>query len=113
MGTWNGRSAVYCSDTERFSDRLDENVVHLARGADVLIYDAMYTDDEYHSSKSSKVGWGHSTWQEAIKVAKAAGVKRLVIFHHEPAHSDDFLDRIGEKAKAVFPMAVMAIEGLV
>ena len=111
--TWNGRSAVYCSDTEHFSDRLDENVVHLARGADVLIYDAMYTDDEYHSSKSPKVGWGHSTWQEAIKVAKAAGVKRVVIFHHEPAHSDDFLDRIGEKAKAVFPMAVMAIEGLV
>ena len=111
--TWNGRSAVYCSDTEHFSDRLDENVVHLARGADVLIYDAMYTDDEYHSSELSKVGWGHSTWQEAIKVAKAAGVKRLVIFHHEPAHSDDFLDRIGEKAKAVFPMAVMAIEGLV
>ena len=111
--TWNGRSAVYCSDTEHFSDRLDENVVHLARGADVLIYDAMYTDDEYHSSKSSKVGWGHSTWPEAIKVAKAAGVKRVVIFHHEPGHSDDFLDRIGEKAKAVFPMAVMAIEGLV
>ena len=111
--TWNGRSAVYCSDTEHFSDRLDENVVHLARGADVLIYDAMYTDDEYHSSKSPKVGWGHSTWQEAIKVAKAAGVKRVVIFHHEPAHGDDFLDRIGEKAKAVFPMAVMAIEGLV
>ena len=111
--TWNGRSAVYCSDTEHFSDRLDEHVVHLARGADVLIYDAMYTDDEYHSSKSPKVGWGHSTWQEAIKVAKAAGVKRVVIFHHEPAHSDDFLDRIGEKAKAVFPMAVMAIEGLV
>lgn len=94
-------------------DRLDEHVVHLARGADVLIYDAMYTDDEYHSSKSPKVGWGHSTWQEAIKVAKAAGVKRVVIFHHEPGHSDDFLDRIGEKAKAVFPMAVMAIEGLV
>ena len=111
--TWNGRSAVYCSDTEHFSDRLDEHVVHLARGADVLIYDAMYTDDEYHSSKSPKVGWGHSTWQEAIKVAKAAGVKRVVIFHHEPGHSDDFLDRIGEKAKAVFPMAVMAIEGLV
>ncbi|MDE5117824.1 MAG: MBL fold metallo-hydrolase, partial [Trichodesmium sp. St2_bin2_1] len=82
--TWNGRSAVYCSDTEHFSDRLDEHVVHLARGADVLIYDAMYTDDEYHSSKSPKVGWGHSTWQEAIKVAKAAGVKRVVIFHHEP-----------------------------
>lgn len=111
--TWNGRSVVYCSDTEHFPDRLDESVVYLARNADVLIYDAMYTDDEYHNPKSSKVGWGHSTWQEAIKVAKAAGVKRVVIFHHEPTHSDDFLDEIAKKVKAAFPDAVMAREGLV
>ncbi|MCL2923388.1 MAG: MBL fold metallo-hydrolase [Trichodesmium sp. MAG_R04] len=111
--TWNGRSVVYCSDTEHFSDHLDENVVYLARGADILIYDAMYTDDEYNNPKSPKVGWGHSTWQEAIKVAIAAGVKQVVIFHHEPTHSDDFLDRMAEKVKAAFPMAVMAREGLV
>lgn len=111
--TWNERTVVYCSDTEHFPDRLDESVVHLARNADVLIYDAMYTDDEYHNPKSSKVGWGHSTWQEAIKVAKAAGVKRVVIFHHEPTHSDDFLDEIAKKVKADFPQAVMAREGLV
>ncbi len=111
--TWNGRSAVYCSDTEHFPDGLDESVVNLARDADVLIYDAMYTDDEYHNPKSSKVGWGHSTWQEAIKVAKAAGVRRVVIFHHEPTHSDDFLDRMAEKVKEAFPLAVMAKEGLV
>ncbi|MEB3342409.1 MBL fold metallo-hydrolase [Okeania sp.] len=111
--TWNGRTAVYCSDTEHFPDRLDESVVHLARGADILIYDAMYTDDEYNNPKSSKVGWGHSTWQEAIKVAKAAQVKRVVIFHHEPTHSDDFLDQMAEEVKEAFPMAVMAKEGLV
>jgi len=111
--TWNGRSAVYCSDTEHFPDRLDESVVNLAQDADVLIYDAMYTDDEYYNPKSSKVGWGHSTWQEAIKVAKAAGVKRVVIFHHEPTHSDDFLDRMAKKVKEAFPLAVMAKEGLV
>ena len=90
---------------------MDENVVYLARGADILIYDAMYTDDEYYNPKSSKVGWGHSTWQEAIKVAKAAGVKQVVIFHHEPTHSDDFLDRMAETVKAAFPMAIMAVEG--
>ncbi|NEO57127.1 MAG: MBL fold metallo-hydrolase [Okeania sp. SIO3B5] len=111
--TWNGRTVVYCSDTEHFPDRLDESVVGLARNADVLIYDAMYTDDEYHNPYSSKVGWGHSTWQEAIKVAKAAGVKQVVIFHHEPTHSDDFLDEIAKKVKAAFPQAVMAREGLV
>ncbi|NEQ73259.1 MAG: MBL fold metallo-hydrolase [Okeania sp. SIO2C9] len=111
--TWNGRTVVYCSDTEHFPDRLDESVVSLARNADVLIYDAMYTDDEYHNPNSSKVGWGHSTWQEAIKVAKAARVKQVVIFHHEPTHSDDFLDEIAKKVKAAFPEAVMAREGLV
>ena len=111
--TWNGRSAVYCSDTEHFPDRLDEHVHYLARDADVLIYDAMYTDEEYHNPKSPKVGWGHSTWQEAVKMAEAAGVKRVVIFHHDPTHTDDFLDGIAEEVKAVSPMAVMAREGLI
>lgn len=109
---WRGHSAVYVTDTEHFPDRLDENVLHLARNADVFIYDATYTDEEYHSEKSSKVGWGHSTWQEAVKVAKAAGVKQLFIFHHDPLHSDNFLDLIGEQVAAAFPGGFMAKEGM-
>ena len=66
----------------------------LARDADVMIYDATYTDKEYYDPKSSKVGWGHSTWQEAVKVAKAANAKTLVIFHHDPAHDDAFMDQV-------------------
>jgi ribonuclease BN (tRNA processing enzyme) len=58
------------------------------------------------------VGWGHSTWQEGIKLAKAANVKTLVIFHHDPLHNDDFLDRIGEEAIQHFRNTVMAREGL-
>jgi phosphoribosyl 1,2-cyclic phosphodiesterase len=111
--TWRGRSVVYCSDTEHFPDRLDENVYELARDADALIYDAMYTDEEYHNPKSPKVGWGHSTWQEAVKMAKAANVKRVVIFHHDPAHSDEVLDKIAEEVQHVCPKAVMAREGLI
>lgn len=111
--TWQGRSVVYCSDTEHFPDRLDENVYNLALDADVLIYDAMYTDEEYHNPKSPKVGWGHSTWQEAVRMAKEARVKRVVIFHHDPAHTDDFLDRIAEDVQIAFPKAVMAREGLI
>lgn len=110
---WRGHAAVYASDTEHFPDRLDENVLRLARNADVLIYDATYTDEEYHSPKSSKVGWGHSTWQEAIKVARAAHVKQLVIFHHDPLHNDDFLDNVGLQAVQHFPHAIVAREGLV
>lgn len=111
--TWNGRSAVYCSDTEHLPDGLDENVLNLAQDADILIYDAMYTDDEYYNPKSPKIGWGHSTWQEAIKMAEAAGVKRVVIFHHDPTHSDDFMDQVEKDVQARFPKAIMAREGLV
>lgn len=109
---WQGYSAAYITDTEHLPDRLDENVLWLARNADVIIYDATYTDEEYYSEKSSKIGWGHSTWQEAVKVAKAANVKRLVIFHHDPLHNDDFLDRVGEQVAEAFPNSIIAREGL-
>lgn len=109
--SWRGRSVAYITDTEHFPQGLDENVLHLARDADVMIYDATYTDAEYYDPKSSKVGWGHSTWQEAVKVAEAANVKQLVIFHHDPLHNDDFLDRVTEEARKVFPNTMLAQEG--
>lgn len=109
---WQGYAAAYVTDTEHLPEKLDENVLWLARNADVMIYDATYTNEEYHSEKSSKVGWGHSTWQEAVKVAKAAHVKKLVIFHHDPLHNDDFLDRVGEQVADAFPNSLMAREGL-
>lgn len=111
--SWQGRSVFYCTDTEHFPDRIDESVLHLAQNADLLIYDAMYTDEEYHNPKSPKVGWGHSTWQEGLRISKVAGVKRFVVFHHEPTHTDDFLDRVGEQLKVACPNAVMAREGLI
>ncbi len=110
---WQGGAAVYITDTEHYPDHLDENVLWLARNADVLIYDSTYSDEEYSNSKSSKIGWGHSTWQEAIKIAKAANVKTLAIYHHDPAHNDDYLDRVGADAYASFSGAIMAREGLV
>ncbi|MEH1998762.1 MAG: MBL fold metallo-hydrolase [Nostoc sp.] len=111
--SWHGGTATYITDTEHFPDRLDDNVLWLARNADILIYDSTYTDEEYYSPTSPKIGWGHSTWQEAVKVAKAANVKTLVIYHHDPAHDDDFLDRVGKQAAAKFSGAIMAREGMV
>ncbi len=108
---WRGYSAAYITDTEHLAEGLDQNVLRLALNADVMIYDATYTDEEYHSKVSSKLGWGHSTWQEAVKVAKAANVKKLVIFHHDPLHNDDFLDHVGEQAAKQFPNTFMAREG--
>lgn len=109
---WHGMAAAYVTDTEHFPDKLDDNIINLANNVDVLIIDATYTDEEYHSETSSKVGWGHSTWQEAIKIAQAANVKQLVIFHHDPLHNDEFLNRVGEQAATRFSRTVMAREGM-
>ncbi|MGF1567845.1 MAG: MBL fold metallo-hydrolase [Nodosilinea sp.] len=111
--TWGQRSVAYITDTEHFPDRLDDNVLALAHQAEVMIYDSTYTDAEYHDPKSSKVGWGHSTWQEAVKVAQAAGVKTLVIFHHDPTHDDDFMEQVAIDTAAAFPHSVVAKEGMV
>lgn len=62
----------------------------LAAGADMLLHDSQYTIAEYHG----RVGWGHSAIEHAIEFAKLAGVKRLVTFHHDPAHADDLIDRM-------------------
>jgi phosphoribosyl 1,2-cyclic phosphodiesterase len=110
--SWQGLSVAYVTDTEHFPDRLDENVLELAQNADVMIIDATYTDEEYYAPNASKVGWGHSTWQEAVKIAQEAQVKKLVIFHHDPLHNDDFLDHVEAQVKELFPDGVLAKEGL-
>jgi phosphoribosyl 1,2-cyclic phosphodiesterase len=79
-----GHSIVYATDTEHFAC-VDPTLKRLAAGADILVYDAQYTPDEY----PSKVGWGHSTWQAGAELARAAGVPQLVLFHHDPARTDD------------------------
>ncbi|MBD0282584.1 MAG: MBL fold metallo-hydrolase [Thermoleophilaceae bacterium] len=62
----------------------------LARGATVLMHDGQYTSDEY----SRRVGWGHSRLADALAFGRRVGAKRLVVFHHDPLHSDDFLDAL-------------------
>ncbi|TVU54359.1 MAG: MBL fold metallo-hydrolase [Arthrospira sp. PLM2.Bin9] len=111
--TWQDRTAVYCSDTEHFIDRFDNNVLHLARDADLLIYDATYTNEEYHDHKCPKIGWGHSTWEVGVEIAKKAGVKQIAMYQHDPSHDDDFLDRVQLELKAAFPHGVVAREGMV
>jgi CheY-like chemotaxis protein/phosphoribosyl 1,2-cyclic phosphodiesterase len=75
--------------------REDQGHIEFLRGADLVIHDAQYTAAEY----PQKVGWGHSPMEYAVDVALAAGVKRLALFHHDPTHDDNMLDRLVEACR--------------
>ncbi len=109
---WGGHRAAYISDTEHIYDGVDPQVLTLAQNTDLMIYDSTYTDEEYNSPTLNRRGWGHSTWQEAVKVAQAAKVKTLVIFHHDPLHNDEFMDQVATAAQARFPNTIVAQEGM-
>ena len=83
-----------------------------ARDADCLIFDAMYTPDEYVGKGGPpKTGWGHSTWEEAVKTVQLAGVKKLILFHHEPKRSDSGVEEILAITRAQHPDTIAAAEG--
>jgi phosphoribosyl 1,2-cyclic phosphodiesterase len=108
-----GRSIVYATDTEHYAGQIDRSLVDLARNADVLIYDAQYTPDEYRGSCGcARIGWGHSTWVEGVRVARAAGVGQLILFHHDPSHDDAAVAEIEQLAAAELPGTIAAREGL-
>ena len=89
-----GKALVYATDTEDPFSGKPNPVIALAKGADMLIHDAQYLDADF------KPTWGHSTIASAIEVATKAGVRRLVLYHHDPDRSDDALDRIARDAQA-------------
>jgi phosphoribosyl 1,2-cyclic phosphodiesterase len=103
-----GRSVAYVTDLEHRPGHPDPTVLALVRGADLMIYDATYTDAEF----ADRVGWGHSTWEEALRIADLAGVGRAVIFHHDPSHDDGFMDAVAAAAERRRPGTVVAREGL-
>lgn len=98
-----GRSCCYVTDTEHYKEHVDPLLEKFIKNADVVIYDANYTDDEYNGlyGNLSRKGWGHSTWQEGIKLVRTAGAKKLVLFHHNADRTDTELDEIDIKARRV------------
>ena len=112
-----GKSLVYISDNEPFKRDVpatlynvekiiverysrmpgdpNQRIFDFARGADVLIHDATYTPEEYRE----RVGWGHSDYLFALKVAAEAQVKKLILFHHDPSHNDEKINRIVETCR--------------
>ncbi|MEQ1884814.1 MAG: MBL fold metallo-hydrolase [Bryobacteraceae bacterium] len=104
---YEGKVVVHACDHEQGDPRHDSIVADYAKGADILIIDAQYTPEQYEQKR----GWGHSTWKYAAETAMEAGVKRLILFHHDPAHDDTFIDSVVEDARKLFPNTEAAREG--
>ena len=103
-----GRSVAYLTDIELGGGAVDQAVLSLAKGASVVIIDATYTDEEL----PSYIGWGHSSWQQCVRLAKTAGAEKLCLFHHDPDHDDIIMDTIAADADAARPGTIVAKEGL-
>ena len=87
-----GVSIAYVSDHQEPVDgeSIAPGVLELCAGADLVIHDAQFEPHEF----AVKSDWGHCTVGYAVRVAAAAGARRLALFHHDPAHGDDTVDRL-------------------
>jgi len=94
------RSVVYMTDNELNASWPDavgrDRLADFVRGADLLIHDTQYSPHEYRTHTR---GWGHSTYEDSAQLAVAGGVKRLALFHHDPAHDDRKVDWMVEKTR--------------
>jgi phosphoribosyl 1,2-cyclic phosphodiesterase len=102
-----GRSVCYISDIEHTAPWPPPDLVHFIQGADLVIYDGMFSEAEYCTC----VGWGHSTWQKGVALAKAADVKGLAIFHLHPSHDDEHMRQVEKALKREMPEAFVARDG--
>jgi len=109
-----GHSVMYATDTEHYAV-VDPQLLKLAKGVDVLVYDSQYTPEEYAGTGGGmpKLGWGHSTFDEAVKLAKAAAAKKLVLYHHDPTQNDAAVAEKERRARELFASCEAAREGVV
>jgi len=108
---YKGKTIATVYDHEQFSDSQEnENIRQFINNADIVIHDAQYTHDEY----LTHVGWGHCSFDHGILAASGMGVKKLVLFHHDPSHTDTQLEQIEKSYAGNFdPQIIMAKEGLI
>jgi phosphoribosyl 1,2-cyclic phosphodiesterase len=114
-----GASVAYMPDHEPAFTGIADRPIEwisgssIADGVDLLLHDAQYFEDEY----VERVGWGHSSVADTAAFARAVGVRSLMLFHHEPRHSDDSLERLEDRARSLFGrngnQATLAREGMV
>lgn len=112
--TWRGKSVVYATDTEGYVGT-DRRLAAFAHDADVLIHDAQYSEEHYHGQLAgfpATQGYGHSTAAMACEVAASCGTSKLILFHHDPAYSDDLVAAQETGARKIFAESYAAYEGL-
>lgn len=102
-----GRSLCYITDTTHTPGEPDMRIVDICRDTDLMIYDGTYTDAEFPDFWN----FGHSTWEEGMRLAKMAGAKRYCIFHHRPSRTDKAMDRIEAECRKQFRRSWAAREG--
>ena len=104
-----GKVVAIITDTEHVPGELDEQVMKLCAGADLLLYDSAYCDEEMNKYN----GFGHSSWQQAIRVGQAANVQAIAMIHHSFFHDDKDLDDVAARAKARFARSHVVRDGQV
>ncbi len=102
------KKIVYTTDCEHPTNTLNQNVIDISKNADMLIHDAHFLPENLEAHK----GWGHSTWEQAIDVAKTGNVKNLILFHHAPEHTDEIISNMEKEAKNKFINTIAAYQGL-
>lgn len=105
--SFQGRSVCYVTDTEHEIGEINSDLVKFISKSDLLIYDCTYSDETF----STYIGWGHSTWQQGIRLAQASQTKQLAIFHHDPDSTDTDMDNIQKLASQQWAGAFVAREG--
>jgi hypothetical protein len=116
--TAGGRSLAFATDIEfiagddRQHNQAEKRYLSFIQGVDVLVHDAQYSEDDYSGTVAAPTrGYGHSTSTMAARVARAAGVGRLILFHHDPGYSDTDIDVLEQEARQIFPATTAAREG--
>ena len=103
------RTIVVATANEHAPSDVSAQLAGFCRGADSLVFDAMYTPAEYET----RAGWGHSTWQQAVGLAAEAGVGELILTHHSASRADNEIDGIVAEAREIFPRTRAATENMV
>ena len=104
----NEKSICYITDHEHDIKNKNKELLNFLNNADVLIYDSTYDDNNF----KKYLGWGHSTWQEATRLAKECNIKKLFIFHHNPENDDNKMEQIENLCQKIDNDFIVAKEGM-